>query len=128
MARYRNNPNYPFWQTLKQGYDYFERYRLPPAIAVCDHRYVVNVKASPNTLVHPDAACPRFTRPVVAPFVPKPSEQQLAEERIVVPGPKLREMQDFAAAKPAPAQPDAAFATSYGLGVSESTGSTTAPQ
>ena len=46
---------------------------------------------------------PAFTRPVVAPFVPKPAEQQIAEERIVVPGPKLREMQSFAAAKPTPA-------------------------
>ena len=56
-----------------------------------------------NAAVRPDAACPPFTRPVVAPFVPKPTEQQIAEERIVVPGPKLREMQSFAAAKPTPA-------------------------
>ena len=59
MARYKDNPNYTFWQTMKQGYDYFEKYRLPPAIAVCDHKYVVNVKAPVNATVRPDAACPR---------------------------------------------------------------------
>jgi hypothetical protein len=79
-----------------------------------------------NATVRPDAACPRFTRPVVAPFVPKLAEQQLAEERIVVPGPKLREMQSFAAAKPMPGA-DAPFGTLFGLGVPESTASTSPP-
>ncbi len=44
MARYQGNPNIPFWKTLKQGYDFFEKYRLPPTVAVCEKRYVVNVK------------------------------------------------------------------------------------
>jgi len=128
MARYKDNPNYTFWQTMKQGYDYFEKYRLPPAIAVCDHKYVVNVRAPVNAAVRPDAACPQFTRPVVAPFVPKPTEQQIAEERIVVPGPKLREMQSFAAAKPTPAtHADGSFGTSFGLGMQESSGSNPPP-
>jgi hypothetical protein len=95
---------------------------------VCDHRYVVDVKAPPNMSVRPDAACPRFMRPVVAPFTPRPEEQQLAEERIIVPGPKLREMQTFAAAKPTTPAPDQSFGTSFGLGVPESTASTSAPQ
>lgn len=128
MVRYRESPNYPFWKTLKQGYDYFETYRLPPAITVCDHTYVVNVQVPSNATVRPDAACPRFVRPVVAPFVPKPTEQQLAEERIIVPGPKLREMQSFASAKPVPqSRPDASLSTSFGLGMPESTGSNSAP-
>ena len=99
---------------------------------MCDHKYVVDVKAPVNASVRPDAACPRFARPVVAPFVPKPTEQQIAEERIVVPGPKLREMQSFAAAKPTPAMnPDGSFGTSLGLGMPESTGNnppSTSPQ
>ena len=129
MARYRDNPNYAFWRTLKQGYDFFETYRLPPAITVCNHQYVVNVKVPRNASIRPDAACPRFTRPVVAPFVPKPEEQQIAAERITVPGPKMREMASFAPAQPvlATRPGDTAMAPSYGLGAPETTGSTSAP-
>ena len=66
MARYKDNPNYTFWQTMKQGYDYFEKYRLPPAIAVCDRHYVVNVKAPVNATVSiPTPPARAFTRPVV---------------------------------------------------------------
>ncbi len=31
---------YPFWQNLKQGYDYFERYRVPPQVSVWNKRYM----------------------------------------------------------------------------------------
>lgn len=32
---------YPFWKNLKQGYDYFERYRIPPDISVRNGKYVI---------------------------------------------------------------------------------------
>lgn len=32
---------YPFWLNLKEGYDYFERYKRPPNIEVVKGRYVV---------------------------------------------------------------------------------------
>lgn len=31
---------YPFWLNLKQGYDYFEKYRTPPKVSVRNKRYV----------------------------------------------------------------------------------------
>ena len=31
---------YPFWLNLKQGYDYFEQYRVPPQVSVRNKRYV----------------------------------------------------------------------------------------
>jgi murein L,D-transpeptidase YafK len=128
MARYKSSPNYRFWRTLKQGYDFFEKYRVPPAVAVCEHHYVVDVKWSPRATIRPDGPCPRFSRPVITPFVPKLDEQQLAQERITVPGPKMRE---FATVAPRPtfaSRPtDAAFPTSYGLGAPVTTGSTSAP-
>ena len=43
MAREKNNKWYGFWKTLKQGYDYFEKYRVPPSVVVCERRYVVDV-------------------------------------------------------------------------------------
>jgi len=89
LDRHKNNKWYPFWQTLKQGYDHFETHRLPPQVAVCERRYVVNVKL-PQSRPEPTGYCPPFERPMLEPFVPKPNEQQIANERIVVPGPKIR--------------------------------------
>jgi len=42
MARYRKDPNYPFWAMLKQGYDAFEQSRVPPKVDVCNGVYVFN--------------------------------------------------------------------------------------
>jgi hypothetical protein len=131
MSRFKTSANYKFWKTLKQGYDFFEKYRLPPQIAVCERRYLVNVRLAGNASVRPDGVCPRFTRPTYEPFVPKPDEQQVAEERITVPGPKMREV---ASVTPTPPQPTLAsrpsepdFAASFGLGAPIETGSTPAP-
>jgi len=123
MVRYQGNPNVPFWKTLKQGYDFFEKYRLPPTVAVCEKRYVVNVKIPYNASYAADGRCPRFQRPVFEPFTPKPFEQQIAEERIVAPGPKTRQ---FANMTPAPdgTPTHAAYVPSYGLGAPVETGST----
>ncbi len=120
MLRYRGNKHYAFWRTLKKGYDYFETYRVPPAIAVCERRYVVNVKMPSGQSVKPDQACPRFQRPVIEPFTPKPYEQQIAAERITVPGPKMRAVASARPVAPAP-QPastpeSSTFGTAFGLG------------
>ena len=40
LALYRSSPWYEFWVNLKQGYDLFEKYRLPPMVEVIDQRYV----------------------------------------------------------------------------------------
>lgn len=71
MARHAKNQWLPFWKTLKQGYDAFELNRVPPAIAVCEKRYVVDVLA-PQTRILPDGQCPRFERPFYTAFVPLP--------------------------------------------------------
>ncbi len=92
IARHAKHQAAPFWQTLKEGYDYFETTRQTPAVAVCARKYVVNVKLPANqSRVDPEGACPAFERPPLDPFRPKPGEQ-FAEERIVVPGPKERSM------------------------------------
>jgi murein L,D-transpeptidase YafK len=33
------SPHYPFWRNLKEGYDYFERYGMPPLWTVRNRRY-----------------------------------------------------------------------------------------
>jgi murein L,D-transpeptidase YafK len=35
------NPWHPFWQHLKPAFDHFERTRVPPAVSVCNKKYVV---------------------------------------------------------------------------------------
>lgn len=125
MARYRGNQNIAFWKTLKQGYDFFEKYRIAPTVAVCERRYVVNVKLPANATVRPDGMCPRFKRPTFEPFVPKPFEQQIADERITVPGPKMREVATATAPTPSTSTAQSTYAPSYGLGAPITTGSTT---
>jgi len=63
MARYRNDPNYPFWQMLKEGYDYFEITRVPPKVDVCERRYVFNRTPAEGYSFDPVGACPPSTQP-----------------------------------------------------------------
>jgi hypothetical protein len=90
MARHRNSPHYKFWLTLKEGYDYFELTRKPPAVAVCERKYLVNVRWRGPVPANLDGEsyCPAFERPAPDPF--RPSGDQIAEERVTVPGPKMR--------------------------------------
>ncbi|MFA5899987.1 MAG: murein L,D-transpeptidase family protein [Hyphomicrobium sp.] len=126
LARFEGNPNMAFWKTLKQGYDFFEKYRLPPSIAVCERRYVVNVKLPVNASVRADAQCPQFQRPRFEPFTPKPYEQQIAEERIVAPGPKTRQFANVTAPQStaATASAQTPYQPAFGLGAPVETGST----
>jgi murein L,D-transpeptidase YafK len=75
MARHQSHEWIGFWQMIKPGYDHFETTRLPPAVAVCERKYVVNVKLPPNAKINPEGQCPTFERPVVEPFVQKPNEK-----------------------------------------------------
>lgn len=90
LARFQKHKWYAFWRTLKEGYDYFETNRVPPSVAVCERRYVVNVMVPTNVRLDPAGRCPRFQRPQLAPFAPKPVEGTLALQKITVPGPKTR--------------------------------------
>lgn len=95
MARHAGHEAYPFWKTLKEGYDYFELTRQVPTVAVCSRRYHVNVAfRGYNPRIDPEAACPAFVRPRPDPFRPKPGEQ-IAEQRVIVPGPKMRGLASF---------------------------------
>jgi murein L,D-transpeptidase YafK len=97
LARFKSHKWYPFWVTLKQGYDYFELARVPPTVAVCERRYVVNVVLPQDGSVNPTGRCPAFQHPAIEPFAPRPAEWQIARERITVPGPKTRDPSEVAA-------------------------------
>jgi murein L,D-transpeptidase YafK len=101
MARFAGHEAYPFWLTIKEAYDYFELTRKLPNVAVCSRRYVVNValKNGDPARLEPDAACPAFLKPKPDPFKPRPGEQ-FAEQRIVVPGEKMRSLASAAEGVP----------------------------
>ena len=42
MAARRYSNWHHFWKDIKQGYDYFEKHRVPPQISVRNKRYIVN--------------------------------------------------------------------------------------
>ncbi|CAA2142962.1 hypothetical protein HYPP_03981 [Hyphomicrobium sp. ghe19] len=75
MAREKSNKWYGFWKTMKQGYDYFEKYRIPPSITVCERRYVVDAVA--RSRPDPAGRCPAFDRPFVTAFTPLPEPAQM---------------------------------------------------
>lgn len=115
MARHTTNPHFKFWLTLKEGYDHFETYRVPPAVAVCERKYVVNAswRGGPLNKLNPEGACPPLEKPVLTAYVPNPADK-FAEERIVVQGPKTRNGQGVS-----PASTNASWmpgGTSAGLG------------
>lgn len=61
MRRHARHKSYPFWKTLKVGYDHFEYTRQEPKVDVCEKRYLVNVAFLDNRQ-KPDAkaACPVY--------------------------------------------------------------------
>ncbi|MEM1306099.1 MAG: murein L,D-transpeptidase family protein [Pseudomonadota bacterium] len=87
MARHADSKHIAFWNTLKPAYDLFERNRIPPPIAVCERRYVVNAIAPKSRKLKPHGRCPRFTTPDVTPF---DTASEDPASRVVVPGVKKR--------------------------------------
>jgi len=49
MAKHRNNPNFAFWEMLKEGYDHFEATHQEPKVAVCEKRYIFDAAPSDNS-------------------------------------------------------------------------------
>lgn len=58
MALHRDNTNFPFWKTLKEGYDYFELTKRQPKVSACGRRYVFNQEFDGGEPRDPLAACP----------------------------------------------------------------------
>lgn len=92
LARFAKHKHFLFWKTLKEGYDSFETTRVPPDIAVCERRYVVNVILPASGRINPEARCPQFQRPALQPFSPLPDFKIAAAAPFMVAGPKTRDV------------------------------------
>lgn len=63
MAAHKDDKWIDFWKNLKEGYDYFEISHLPPKVAVCEKRYLINASfTSGNARPNPAGACPAYQR------------------------------------------------------------------
>ena len=102
MARYRNDPNYPFWKMLKEGYDYFEITRMPPKVDVCERRYVFNRMAADGYRFEPTEACPPSTQPssLLMAYQSHQKEQEIAFWKAIgvlkkpAPGPSIQGLKE----------------------------------
>ena len=63
MARHRNSEHSEFWKMLKVGYDNFEVTKQPPAVNICDRRYVFNQQPEGNRPLDAAGACPPMSTP-----------------------------------------------------------------
>jgi hypothetical protein len=92
LVRFKNHKSYPFWTMIKPAYDYFEEFRVPPTVAVCERKYVIGVALPATGRVDPEGRCPRFLKQELTPFVPNLLDQQIAAQQgTIVPGQKARE-------------------------------------
>lgn len=48
LAKFRNDPNLPFWKNLKEGNDRFEVTKLVPAVGYCGSRYTFGATDAPG--------------------------------------------------------------------------------
>jgi len=58
MATNATSPHAAFWRNLKQGTDFFDTNRAPPAWDVCERRYVFGNAPAGAIPLDPNAACP----------------------------------------------------------------------
>ncbi len=130
MRRHTGHKAMAFWRTLKPGYDDFELTRIPPKIDVCERRYLVNVdfKNRRRRKLSAKAACPRYQRAALVPFLPSQQRaQKLADQRFMAFGTKRRAfvnntLQPYSRAPnrwAARAANSSSAPTSYGLGYSQ---------
>ena len=76
LARHAEDPNAPFWEMLKVGNDAFTVAGFPPAVVVCDRRYVFNPVVTSD--LDPNASCPPGIEPRLVSIVEMPLSAILA--------------------------------------------------
>jgi murein L,D-transpeptidase YafK len=86
MAKHRADPNFAFWQTIKQGYDSFEVRRAAPRVAYCDRRYVFDTEFVDGEPADPLAACPPASKAGDPAVAARSESDRLQVERLVSSG------------------------------------------
>lgn len=58
LAKYRQDPNMPFWRQLERGNDYFEATRRDVPVGVCGRHYVFGARSANGQKLNAEAPCP----------------------------------------------------------------------
>jgi murein L,D-transpeptidase YafK len=58
LAKYRLDPNMPFWKELKKGDDHFEATKHDVSYAICGKHYMFGAQAQPGETLDASAPCP----------------------------------------------------------------------
>jgi murein L,D-transpeptidase YafK len=58
LAKFRLDPNMPFWKEIKKGADHFEATHREVSVGVCGGHYVFGVKSTNGQPLDPQAPCP----------------------------------------------------------------------
>ncbi|MCI4677550.1 murein L,D-transpeptidase [Rhodoblastus acidophilus] len=58
LAKYRLDPNMPFWKELEKGDDHFEATKRDVAVAVCNKHYMFGAHVAPGEAIDASAPCP----------------------------------------------------------------------
>ena len=73
MTKYQNNPNFGFWENLKQGYDIFETSKTPLLVSSCGGKYTFGSAQDGED-------CPNA--PIVATSLKLPSDDIIADSAV----------------------------------------------
>jgi murein L,D-transpeptidase YafK len=81
LAKFRLDPNMPFWKELKKGADHFEATHQEVSVGVCGGHYVFGAKSANGQPLDAEAPCPALrSDPAVESLV---AERERADEREV---------------------------------------------
>jgi len=71
LAKFRLDPNMPFWKELKKGGDHFEATHREVSVGVCGGHYVFGAKSASGQPLDPESPCPALaaTEPEVETLV-----------------------------------------------------------
>ncbi|MGO8740282.1 L,D-transpeptidase family protein [Rhodoblastus sp.] len=58
LAKYRLDPNMPFWKELKKGDDHFAATKRDVSYAICNRHYMFGAQAQPGASLDASAPCP----------------------------------------------------------------------
>jgi murein L,D-transpeptidase YafK len=73
LAAHAESEWYDFWLNLKEAYDLFERTHIPPAVSICDRKYVIANGESP-----PDGVPPPGYEAAVSGMCAEPADAEVA--------------------------------------------------
>ena len=62
LAKFRLDPNMPFWKQLEKGSDYFKVTGKPPQVGVCGGHYVFDAKPAAEKTLQPMQPCPALVQ------------------------------------------------------------------